>query len=296
MSFKTYDMSKYSTSNVESKENILSSVIINLKLSKDEINHVKSLVRRTDNKSIPMPFGGGGDRISVIPYNMDKFQSNIVLDVPKTTHVFDHLDMLLMENEIKSKVDNIKHESFYELMSTFVGMNIWPQKVDINCWWCKSKFDTIPCAIPESKNKCEYQVYGCFCSFNCCLAYIYDENDYNKWDKIMLLKEMSIKMGHQLELNKFSPSWKLLKSFGGILTVEQFRTGVLTNLNTDIHNFSLKLRQSHVKINPPVNNKHQSKAVIEKRNQHKLFYIKNTKSKKNNKLSSLEKSMGIKFT
>jgi len=52
-----------------------------------------------------------------------------------------------------------------------------PKKTNILCWYCDSKFDTIPIYIPKNLQFVDYNdlylhVTGCFCSFNCAQAFI----------------------------------------------------------------------------------------------------------------------------
>lgn len=70
-----------------------------------------------------------------------------------------------------------------------------------------------------------YETDGAFCSFNCCLSYILDnKHDPLYKDSEMLLKRIfmqtySTEKAHILP----APHWRLLKSFGGILSIDDFR-------------------------------------------------------------------------
>lgn len=76
-----------------------------------------------------------------------------------------------------------------------------------------------------------YETDGCFCSFNCCLAFIRD----NKHQPIYahsetLLMRMYIEV---FEVDGFrqispAPSWRLLKEYGGFMSIEEFRETFLT--------------------------------------------------------------------
>ena len=106
-----------------------------------------------------------------------------------------------------------------------------------------------------------------------------------------LLKLMSKRMGVRLNVKKYAPSWKCLKKFGGVLSIDEFRTGVFSNQNTNIQDFPIISRKSEIAL-------HQ-RVVPQKRVQRtnkKTFYLKKTKKKSNSKSkNSLENSMGIKF-
>jgi hypothetical protein len=73
-----------------------------------------------------------------------------------------------------------------------------------------------------------YETDGIFCSFNCCMAYIRDvENKRNplyNHSETLLLK-MYNEFHSDEEITEIIPAghWRLLKDFGGTLTIEKFR-------------------------------------------------------------------------
>jgi len=102
----------------------------------------------------------------------------------------------------------------------------WPIKTDIHCWWCCHGFNTMPISTPYKYNdhKKMYQVCGVFCSWSCAKSYSI-ENSYD----CTLLSRMYHKFGYTGTI-KVAPPKLTLKTFGGHLTIEQFR-----NLNTPGH-------------------------------------------------------------
>ena len=298
MSLRTYDVLNFSANNIDTKENLLNSVIVQLKLTKEDIERVKKQNFNQPYDNSPMFNAIEPDNLNSIikPYNSNDMLNRNLVESESDKTLYDELDLLLLENCLKSNSDHIKSNFECELMKAFTVMERWPKQVDINCWWCRTKFKTVPCAIPYKQEENTFEVYGCFCSFECSLAYLYDEKDYKQWEKIMLLKKLAMKMGHQLNLKKYAPSWKLLKEYGGTLTIEQFRSGILSNLNTDFHTFILKHKKNYLQISQNIASKPKSKEILEKRNKQKIFYVKNSNSKPKEKLSELEKSMGIKFS
>lgn len=70
-----------------------------------------------------------------------------------------------------------------------------------------------------------YVTDGIFCSFNCCFAFI-DANKMNPLynQSIHLLKKMYYDLfpNHEIELMK-APHWRLLKNYGGELSIEEYR-------------------------------------------------------------------------
>lgn len=88
-----------------------------------------------------------------------------------------------------------------------------------------------------TKNKAEinikkdeyYETDGIFCSFNCCKAFIKDNKHNNLYERsdnllIMLYKDMNSDLQNfeNVKINP-APSWRLLKEYGGYMTIDQFR-------------------------------------------------------------------------
>lgn len=133
------------------------------------------------------------------------------------------------------------------------------------CYWCRHSFSTVPigCPVRYVNNKIiqmhiseitkekyyivhqvtenakidqlsnskiiknnYYETDGCFCSFNCCLAYI-TENIHNSL--YINSKGLLMKMYSEIfETNKLvkifpAPSWRLLKEYGGFMDITEFR-------------------------------------------------------------------------
>lgn len=81
-----------------------------------------------------------------------------------------------------------------------------------------------------------YETEGSFCSFNCCLAYIQDKgrnprytNSYNLLMK--MYKEMYPE--HKIQRILPAPDWKLLREYGGFMTIEQFRNDSRNHIFVD---------------------------------------------------------------
>jgi len=98
-----------------------------------------------------------------------------------------------------------------------------PEKTNIVCWWCTYNFDTIPCFIPEKYNNGKYYVYGCFCSFNCALAYVLKDDETKISCRISLLKKLYNELYNTTEILHASPPREMLQKFGGSLSIEKFR-------------------------------------------------------------------------
>ena len=143
-------------------------------------------------------------------------------------------------NEIKSKQFLKKYNETYitkkeyDTFINFVYSNdkIWPIQTDIHCLNCVHKFNNIPCGIPIKYLNNKFYLKGCFCSFNCAAKYIFDKNEYNKWEHYSLLNLLYNKIYNKNEYIPLAPDREILKIFGGTLEIDEYRK-LFNNLNTD---------------------------------------------------------------
>lgn len=87
-------------------------------------------------------------------------------------------------------------------------------------------------------NRDYYVTDGIFCSFNCCLAFIQD-NQTNPLYRFSenLLSQIHIKtFGEQAQPIVPAPSWRLLKTYGGSITIEEYRKNFYKIMYKDIYN------------------------------------------------------------
>lgn len=103
--------------------------------------------------------------------------------------------------------------------------SIIDKKTDIHCFWCKHSFQTHPIGCPIKFNdKHQYICDGVFCSFNCCMSFIID-NQHNPYyeNSIHLLYNIYKTISRSNNKIEQAPNWRLLDIFGGHLTISQFR-------------------------------------------------------------------------
>lgn len=96
-----------------------------------------------------------------------------------------------------------------------------------SCFWCCHKFHWTPVYSPISYDayKNIYTCEGHFCSPECALAYIYNDNrhsDSTKWNRHSLLRFLYNDLYKERTLSPAPPK-TLLRMFGGPLDIEQYR-------------------------------------------------------------------------
>lgn len=137
-----------------------------------------------------------------------------------------------LNNEIQSLKTGSIHISsninkkIYESKVNFydVNMSQWKDSTPIACWWCCHTFMNIPLGIPEYIIKDKFYLYGCFCSFNCMMAYNLDLNDYKIWDRQANIYQMKnvIDPDNIFTIHP-APPRQILEMFGGPLSIDDYR-------------------------------------------------------------------------
>lgn len=169
----------------------------------------------------------------------------------------------------------------------------YKNKTDILCWYCCHKFDTYPVPLPISLQKKTgkrlYNVMGNFCSFNCAKSYtLYNIKTYNTYEIASLLSVLNKSLNKIIHPITCAPKRELLKSFGGILDIDTFRSMSGNNHNkmdicTDnIIPINMKIYESDRSIKDNENDNDKDKNLV-------LYRKKPIKNK-----NTLESAMGLK--
>ena len=132
-------------------------------------------------------------------------------------------------------VENAAQTYFLELHEFTCG---YPETTNILCWWCCHAFDTHPIGAPVKYNQDSniFTVVGCFCSFACAYAFMQRDDYFKKhFPRIgtVLLEIMyktvtkdetfNLYKSTETECFQAAPDRMVLKSFGGKLSIEEFR-------------------------------------------------------------------------
>jgi hypothetical protein len=94
------------------------------------------------------------------------------------------------------------------------------------CFWCSHDFDNPPIYIPKHFIKDSYHVYGCFCTPECAVAHLMEENidSSTKFERYYLLNHIYSKI-YQFKKNiKPAPNpHYMLDKYYGNLTIQEYR-------------------------------------------------------------------------
>lgn len=100
-----------------------------------------------------------------------------------------------------------------------------------NCFWCTYNFDNPPVYIPKLFINNTFEVYGCFCSPECAVAYLCNEqiDTSIKWERYSMLNNIYSKIFNYTKNIKPAPNpHYILDKYYGNLSIEEYRS-ILTN-------------------------------------------------------------------
>jgi len=94
------------------------------------------------------------------------------------------------------------------------------------CFWCSYDFDSPPIYIPKHFIKDSYHVYGCFCTPECAVAHLMDENidSSTKFERYHLINHIYSKIYEYKKNIKPAPNpYYMLEKYYGNLTIKEYR-------------------------------------------------------------------------
>jgi hypothetical protein len=94
------------------------------------------------------------------------------------------------------------------------------------CFWCTCDFDTTPISIPKCCKNGIYEVYGCFCSPECSVAHLMEENidSSTKFERYHMLNHIYSKPYNYKKNIKPAPNpYYMLDKYYGNLSIQEYR-------------------------------------------------------------------------
>jgi hypothetical protein len=162
-----------------------------------------------------------------VPYKDSTFINNIIKDDTNESTTMKQIDILIHKKYKQVKYLKLAHED------TLSNYELYNESTTKLCYWCCHSFDNQPWGIPlKYDNDNNYFICtGNFCSPNCTLSYINQQynNNTNKWEYISLLNFLYFKCFSKSEIIQPAPDKICLDTFGGPLTINEFRLLTLNN-------------------------------------------------------------------
>jgi hypothetical protein len=135
--------------------------------------------------------------------------------------------------------------------------NVDNEGVSELCWNCCHHFHDKVYGIPLKYTDKVFYIYGDFCSFECASRYALDNlREYNFSEIYSLINLYSNIIFNETRKIEIAPSRLILKSFGGILTIDEYRKNFQNKDNYDIRIppiLPIKHIVNKYEVNNPIN-------------------------------------------
>lgn len=265
-----------SLENMEIKDNNEQNIILHLKCSLNDI------IETHDNEDMLISFN------AYTPENNFATFDTIQQDTTPIIEKESNSDKIIKEN-INSKITNLKIN---------LSKNNIPDKRSA-CFWCSCSFHNPPIFIPIKEKNSEYEVYGCFCTPECGVAYLMNENIDSsiKFERYQLMNFIYGKcLNYKSNIKPAPNPFYLLDKFYGTLTIEEYRS----RLRDD--NFLIFVDKPLTHVFPEMYNDNndynnlKNVNTISKNNQFKIKKASSSNKVKKSKSEIVAESFGIKST
>ena len=194
------------TDNKNNVENlILPNVIIHLKCSLKDLEEKPNTIQSYNNNDF------GFEKIELA------YQQSV-----NTTEINNNNNIIYNEDIIKKDINRKIKELEVRLHLNDVNTNN-----SSACFWCTYNFDNLPFYIPKHFIRDEYEVYGCFCSPECSVAFLMNEHiDFaTKFERYHLLNNIYGKINNYESAIKPAPNpFYTLDKFNGTLSIGEYRS------------------------------------------------------------------------
>ena len=236
-----------------------------------------------------------------LPISVDKINSNEVEidNYNDNDNIFIKQDMIDTKQSSESSSETIitnYNNNLYNNVSKIITHNINCDK-NTKCWWCRNSFDSPAVQLPDDYYNDTFYCIGHFCSFSCCKSY----NQDNVNTLLISKRESLLNLLYFMTYKKYdeiipAPHWTVLKDYGGILSINEFRKNLLINtkeylvLHPPLISRQMQIEESY-KLNKlkavPIDSVNKLYSEIDSD-----YNIKRTKPIESNKLN-LETTMGL---
>jgi hypothetical protein len=199
------------------------------------ILHLKCPLTTEDNNNIIIPtdYNPVVNKIASYNINTNSKLSNLQFQDFKTDIITqnEELNKKWLDKE-ETKTDDSNED--INMKQIWIKLEILKKKLRTNdvsdrksaCFWCTCNFDNPPIHIPmKYENEC-YEVYGCFCSPECAVAYLKQENidTSTLWERYSLLNNIYSRIYDYKKNIKPSPSpFFTLDKYYGNLSIQEYR-------------------------------------------------------------------------
>lgn len=198
---------------IDSDNFVKTNVVLHLKCSLDDLNANTS----DSDKEIQ---------------SFDLNQNNLDYEIIDKTSVENIDELANIKQQQQPNQVNVNQESEDKLIN--IKLRALQKQLHTNdisnkksaCFWCTHDFDNPPIYIPKHKSNDNYFVYGCFCSPECSVSYLMNENidTTEKFERYQLLNFIYGKIyNYKINIKPAPNPYYVLDKYYGNLSIQEYR-------------------------------------------------------------------------
>lgn len=208
-------------STIENNKEIVPNIILHLKCNN---NDIKSYDNTNNIESFNILNNNKNSELSYLLLNDNPNNDN---NTTVSENLSNNQTIITKKNQVnlsQSSNDKEIYQKLKELQSNLHTNNISDKKSA--CFWCTYEFDNPPIYIPKFMIQNSYHCYGCFCSPECSVAYLFNENIDSsvKFERYHLSNLIYSKIYNYEKNIKPAPNpYYILDKFYGNLSITEYR-------------------------------------------------------------------------
>tara|TARA_B110000008_G_C16969100_1_gene563201 strand:- start:2221 stop:3213 length:993 start_codon:yes stop_codon:yes gene_type:complete len=207
-------------------EYVQPNIILHLKCNSNDLQQENNLFSMGNNYNpditCPQAFNvSTNNKMTDLQFN--ELKKNKIIIKQETNDKFNTESNKDVDNGEGINIKNI-WDKLYKLKQNLKSNNVSDKKSA--CFWCTFKFDNPAIYIPKEYVNKQIEAYGCFCSPQCAVAYLKNENIDNstRWERYSLLNNIYSSIYDYKKNIKPAPNpYYTLDKFYGNLNINQYR-------------------------------------------------------------------------
>jgi len=213
---------------IKSNKQITQNIILHLKCNSKDLQESEQNLTYNPNINEPESYNIYNNKTNELQYEIIKQPS-----IPNLSNTFTINTKSNKTNKNENKEKDVDVKKIWLKLEN-LAQNLRTNNVSDKCsacFWCTYDFDNPAIYIPKQYNDNYLEVYGCFCSPQCALAYLKNEEIDNstKWERNALLNNVYSKIFNYKKNIKPAPSpYYTLDKYFGNLSIKEYRK-LLTN-------------------------------------------------------------------
>ena len=204
-------------------------VILHLKCSSQDLENINKFdINYNPNINNPESYNISNNGKM---YDLQYTEVNSVSNSNKTQNIHHKTNTIVSTT---AEIPKEKNNDDVNLKQIWEKLNILKRNLRCNnvsdkraaCFWCTYEFDNPAVYIPKQYNGDCLEVYGCFCSPECALSYLKNEqiDDSTKWERYALLNNVYGKIYDYKKNIKPAPDpHYTLDKYYGNLSIQEYR-------------------------------------------------------------------------